>query len=658
MQRLIDSLLDIFIILFGLTLAIASAVALFDLRVIEYLVPRPPSQKQTAVGKVTDITNEVRRRESGSVIWSLTSPDQTLFEKDRIFTATDSEATFQLDQGGVISIGPNTLIEISLNENYGEFNLVFGNFFADLNAGESIRVKSGKGELVVASSNQKSKVQLQKLSSSSEVNLIATSGTSHVSVNDGKAQNLSPDKPLTYDNKKSALTGNKIRLISPQSKTMFPPNKMIGFRWHADAELAQPQIEFSKTPAFDNIQYSHPALNNEEFLAPPLSPGIYYWRIRSQQSTSYASTIYIQTQEISLLSPPNQFKTTVDKNESISIKLSWSAIFSHNRYHITVWRKNNRKWVKRIATQTNNLELQIKEPDTYYWKVTVPQTEPLMQSATYAFYVSDSSRIENKQMPSLALAPLPGTDATAESPLNMPLPSKTEPKSQPPHSEKKNVNPSQADLKQQDKLKPLKAAPLPLAGWKKDKKQYSKAIAFENLLYIAEQGSDISIPLPKEYDDKTVVVKLSKNKDLSKVEKTFTTKPPLKVKLRDFEPRYLQVSSDSGAGQAKDKSPIIKIQLIKDLYLNIPQLNKPENDSRLTQINLSWGGVSQAHGYEIQISMDDIFPRNATQSLFSSNHRLKVDSLPNGNYWWRVRAITDEVKSDWSETRTFNFTKR
>lgn len=82
------------------------------------------------------------------------------------------------------------------------------------------------------------------------------------------------------------------------------------------------------------------------------------------------------------------------------------------------------------------------------------------------------------------------------------------------------------------------------------------------------------------------------------------------------------------------------------------------NDATSTQyknLELSWTAVKGATSYEIQVSDDGDFDRTATFNGTSvASSWVVPDTLPSGDYAWRVRAVTAGGKTTWT---TGNFTR-
>lgn len=115
----------------------------------------------------------------------------------------------------------------------------------------------------------------------------------------------------------------------------------------------------------------------------------------------------------------------------------------------------------------------------------------------------------------------------------------------------------------------------------------------------------------------------------------------------------------------------------EEIVLQSPVLRKPEHESANlgTTVTFTWSPVLHAEDYELQVSTSDNFESllskssttykkipdgpedKATLTLTKPGSWTAAQTLENldydTRYYWRVRAVTDEVLSEWSERRNF-----
>lgn len=89
--------------------------------------------------------------------------------------------------------------------------------------------------------------------------------------------------------------------------------------------------------------------------------------------------------------------------------------------------------------------------------------------------------------------------------------------------------------------------------------------------------------------------------------------------------------------------------------LEQPSLSNPLNEADDIELNstLEWEQVPGANLYTIQISETDDFSAILVEDIISNNSFNYLFSN-NKVYFWRVRGLSDENKSDWSEVYTFS----
>ncbi|HLO33506.1 MAG TPA: ABC transporter substrate-binding protein [Anaerolineales bacterium] len=91
--------------------------------------------------------------------------------------------------------------------------------------------------------------------------------------------------------------------------------------------------------------------------------------------------------------------------------------------------------------------------------------------------------------------------------------------------------------------------------------------------------------------------------------------------------------------------------------LSRPILLSPPGNNHTTHIStptFTWHGVTNAHQYEIQLSTDSAFPQSANSYFVPDLTFTLSTSLPDGKYYWRVRAYNAANQyGEWSAVRSF-----
>lgn len=90
------------------------------------------------------------------------------------------------------------------------------------------------------------------------------------------------------------------------------------------------------------------------------------------------------------------------------------------------------------------------------------------------------------------------------------------------------------------------------------------------------------------------------------------------------------------------------------IILNTPKLIYPENSSyNISYLNLEFSHVNNAIQYEIKYSYDKEFNDCKFAYTYTNYYLINHNITPSSTLFWKVRAINDFYKSDWSETFSF-----
>jgi hypothetical protein len=81
----------------------------------------------------------------------------------------------------------------------------------------------------------------------------------------------------------------------------------------------------------------------------------------------------------------------------------------------------------------------------------------------------------------------------------------------------------------------------------------------------------------------------------------------------------------------------------------IPQRNYAATNTPM----LTWGRITWATSYEVQVSANSTFSGTLAFSGSTTENAITVDPLGDGLYYWRVRALNNGVPGQWSAADTF-----
>lgn len=92
------------------------------------------------------------------------------------------------------------------------------------------------------------------------------------------------------------------------------------------------------------------------------------------------------------------------------------------------------------------------------------------------------------------------------------------------------------------------------------------------------------------------------------------------------------------------------------LILAAPVLTSPENEAVELPLTptLEWEAVSDAESYTVQWSESDIFDIDTEEKQIDFDSKTEISGLDEQtDYYWRVKAVTADTESEWSETWQF-----
>lgn len=67
--------------------------------------------------------------------------------------------------------------------------------------------------------------------------------------------------------------------------------------------------------------------------------------------------------------------------------------------------------------------------------------------------------------------------------------------------------------------------------------------------------------------------------------------------------------------------------------------------------SISWNSISGANGYQFQIDSNPEFSSPLYDTVLNTSAFIANQTVPNGNYYWRVKTISDSGESQWSTSK-------
>ena len=104
---------------------------------------------QEPIGKISLVKNHVKRKFNRSLVWYDVAKQETVYENDWIFTGSASETQIELNEGGQLTVDPDSLIILTKKNGNIKLNLQHGSLIANVSSDVEINVlKDGKLEQV------------------------------------------------------------------------------------------------------------------------------------------------------------------------------------------------------------------------------------------------------------------------------------------------------------------------------------------------------------------------------------------------------------------------------------------------------------------------------------------------------------------------------
>lgn len=135
------------------------------------------------------------------------------------------------------------------------------------------------------------------------------------------------------------------------------------------------------------------------------------------------------------------------------------------------------------------------------------------------------------------------------------------------------------------------------------------------------------------------------------VKQESVSKPKLIFKLSNSEKKYrFEVTSKLPTGR---KIASHKTDIVFDLAAPRPKLPAIGSAHEASaEIYLTWKRIPLAQQYEVQVAKDKEFSSVMFDEKRQDNY-LRIEHQDPGTYYWRVRAVSGDVKSGWGNTSSF-----
>jgi hypothetical protein len=328
------------------------------------------TDERRIIGRIISIRNVVKRKYDNSLVWYNIEEGTPLYEDDWIFTGAGSKVVIQFNDGGTLTIEPDSIIV--LNQEKGKLNLslAHGSFLADLKSDTSITIdNNGKKETITAS---KSKVKVVDTKSLSKIAILE--GTAEIA-----GQKIKENEQVQVDEKGVTKQELFVILNEPESYSThwYEDGQKVKFSWETSVDVDEYTLEMSQDPDFTNPTRKAVKTNSYEF--PIRKLGTYYWRVKATKgkesvfSDGYAFTFKRSFAPLTKIPEADKkIYTEVDSKENAYVEFEWNDKFKIWTYYSLQIAKD--KEFSQITYTHDDLisELfleEFKDSGEYFWRV-------------------------------------------------------------------------------------------------------------------------------------------------------------------------------------------------------------------------------------------------------------------------------------------------
>lgn len=328
-------------ILFSLALA-ALLVFSYFMYDDSLLFPSLEKSDLPQVGKIYETSNDVRRKNYDTFAWIPANNSTLVYQQDSIFTGDSSSAQIQLNDGTLISVKPNSLITLNMNNGQLTLDLKYGDLQAQLNAQSQLTVKTGKEQTTIQgdASGEQSLVRMKKAFSGLNVNL-EKGKASLITQGKKKDLELNENLKIAKSGQIDKIEKPELQILTENKKKWLKPDPLqaIPVKWDSKGSITGFEVELSKDPEFKDLLVSEKVQNQEFQFANTQDEGTYYWRVKAYDSLGVeAQTSAIQEFTVSLFKAPTlltpgnfsslafEVKASPNQKPASALSITWQAM--------------------------------------------------------------------------------------------------------------------------------------------------------------------------------------------------------------------------------------------------------------------------------------------------------------------------------------------
>lgn len=594
------------------------------------LFPKDQSGNLEKIGQVYHLQKDVRLKNASQFSWLPANQSSEVYQKDSVFTGSESEASIQLNDGSIINLKENSLVTLNIKEGQMTLDLKYGNFIGQINQNSAIKVKSGKETFELKGENtgtsEKPVIQINK-SRTGNIDFKLTKGSAKIQskkthqvlvvnqpVQVNKKGNIqeykepaavvvttpeptpaqtNPDQ-RTMETKTAEASKITLQTLDKTQFTKFTEAEKVMIRWQANSPPgSQYQVQVSKDPNFTQVLFTKTTTQMEQVIDVPLGSGTYFWRVQTPGVNGAAPVVSnVNSFVVNIAGVPQwihpqlqsklNFEMPLDtkpENLKMEVKLLWKAEPKLNKFH---WQISSDVDFKQILKES---EVTTRETVT-----------PKLASGNYFARVR-AFDATNK----------PGNWSTVNNfELKITLKKNNRPSA--PKLVKTNIKYNPSELLKRNPS----SVPAPEISW-------------------------IKVPEAISYK-----VQISTNKDFS--EASTKTLNGNSLKVTDAKPgvQYFRVFAASKEGESPPSEVGMLTVILSDPVLSSikPFLvvgNKPDQPPPVHEVTIQWSEIPFAKKYLVQLDENKDFSKAKQYEVTSSKFPLPFPQP--GTFYVRVKAL-------------------
>ena len=603
------------------------------------------SSGQSHIGYVITAKNDTRRRLGLSPVWYSVENNESLYERDSLFTGQESELEIEIENQGTVSLGPNSLIRLERFNDEISIDLQLGSATANLSRGQRINLIQS-GQKTTLEAQDQTMVAISR-TAEGEIDLTNLGGKSTLEIESqttdiGQDEKVRVEKDLQVTRERAdiALTTPK-----PKSIVWISENEKVDLKWFdADANTKEYLVNIATDKSFKTIVERASSLEQSIKVASLKQGSEYYWQVLSRdqrRKSLIAQFMVLPKSGPKIIHPFEGQKIEVPKGENTElVRFHWRHQLTAKNYQVQISEKSDFSQVL-LDSQTNQNAINkvSLEGGKYYWRVRSTDIDALRDvwSEIVSFSVGDGAKVA-------------AIDPSLLSPKDIPSAFDTGPLSL---ANQNNLGTSPADPSKPS----LRVAEL------------SHRLAFDEKI-LARKPANIEKAIanpvqlawagPKNQNYK---VQISPRRDFSRItfeKSTKGTKLSWPGKPGDY---YWRVIADSGYTEEVSSVGKIAVKLPPPENLEIPknrfQVNSPELlEKPGPKLLATWKPVPMAKNYTAVVLTTDEKPKVVAKTIVDKP-QAEFALAKSGQYKLRVAASLPDGKkqSIYSKPKELDFKK-